>query len=252
MSQKNIRPKESGAETKEELHLFDHLAELRTRLLHSVLAVMLLSVIAYLWIQDVMHFFTAPFFSAFPPESLIGTGPAEAFMLKLKVAVFAGLVLASPYIFYQIWLFVRPGLYQQERRLLLPFVGLTSLLFLIGVAFAYFWVLPFVLQFFLAEYQSVNVNPAIKLGEHLALVIQLLLCFGLIFEWPVLAFLLGRLRLIQEDTLVKYWRHAVVAIFIIAAFLTPPDVLSQLMMAGPLLVLYAISLPIVKFTCKKT
>jgi sec-independent protein translocase protein TatC len=179
---------------------------------------------------------------------LIGTGLAEAFVLKLKVALFAGIVLSSPFLFFQLWLFVAPGLYAAERRLVVPFVASTTSLFLLGVWFCYEWVFPFAFEFFRGEYASIGVTPTVRISEHLALMIQGLVGFGAVFQLPVLAFFLARLGIIDERTLIGGTRYAIVAIFILSAVLTPPDVLTQFLMAGPLLLLYGISILVVRFT----
>lgn len=242
----------SSAETSNELSLFDHLNELRRRLIYSSLAILLASIVCFLQSELTFKFLTTPFFQFFESTQLIGTGPAEAFLLKLKVAVGAGITVASPFLFAQLWLFIAPGLYSHERKLAIPFVGFTSILFLVGAWFAYQIVLPFAFQFFKDEYLSIGIQPAIRIGELLPMTIKLILGFGLVFNMPVLAYFLGRLGLIDHLFLLKYFRHAIVVIFIVAAVLTPPDVVTQLLMAAPLVLLYLLSILILKYFCKKT
>ncbi|MCB0310408.1 MAG: twin-arginine translocase subunit TatC, partial [Bdellovibrionales bacterium] len=185
-----------------------------------------------------------------PNESIIGTGPAEAFILRIKVSFFSGIILGSPYIFYQLWLFVAPGLYESERKLAIPFMLATTGLFLLGVWFCYEVIFPFAFDFFKQQYEAVAVTPAIRMTEHLSLVVKGLLGFGIVFEMPVLAFFLGKLGWITDEMMIKGFRYAVVIIFIASAMLTPPDVLTQFLMAIPLIMLYGLSILIVRWTSR--
>ena len=232
------------------MELLEHLAELRTRLLHCIVAIGIGAVVAYCVSESTFAFLTAPFFDSFPGQSMIGTGPAEAFLLKLKVAFFTGVVVSSPYLFLQIWLFIAPGLLPHEKTLLLPFIFVSTLLFAVGIAFSYYVVLPFAFDFFFTQFTSIGITPTIRVSEHLSLIIKALLGFGCVFEMPVIAYFLGRLGIIDHHFLLRYGRHAVVAIFVVAAVLTPPDIITQLLMAGPLLLLYGISILLVKYTAK--
>ena len=172
-------------------------------------------------------------------------------MIRLKVAFFAGALLVSPLLFAQVWLFVAPGLYPQERKLFVPFIFITTTLFLFGVWLCYTMVLPIAYDFFNAEYRAVGVTPTIKISEHLSTMVTTLLGFGVVFEMPVLAFLLGRLGVLTHHTLIRGARYAIVLFFVIAAVLTPPDVLSQFLMAGPLVLLYGVSILVVKYTARR-
>lgn len=239
---------QAAPRTRGEMELMEHLAELRTRLLYSFAAVAVGAMLSYLFSEQVFALLSAPYFRSFPDNDLIGTGPAEAFLLKIKVSLFAGAILASPLVFFQVWRFVEPGLLEQERRLVVPFVAATSLLFGGGVWFCYEAVLPFAFSFFAEQYGSIGVTPAIRLSEHLSLMMKTLLGFGLVFEMPVLFYFLGRLGVVDSAMLIRSTRHAVVAVFVIAAILTPPDVVSQLLMAGPLLILYGVSIGVVRMT----
>ena len=230
--------------------LFDHLRELRNRIFISFVAVLVAAIVSFEFTDHIQRILSAPHLAAFSGHSLIGTGPAEAFILRIKLAFFGGVLLACPILFYQLWLFIAPGLYQHERRMILPFVFSASSLFLVGIWFCYTWVLPLAFTFFSSQYQVIGVSPMIKISEHLSFMIHALLGFGIVFELPVVAFLLGRFGLIDHRTLIDGGRYAIVAIFVISAIFTPPDVLSQLLMAGPLLVLYGISIVIVRYTHK--
>lgn len=248
MDTESIQPPLNSAA---EMGFLEHLGELRRRLIICLLAVGAAAAAAYFFSQPIFDFLCRPYFRAFTNNILIGTGPAEAFLLKLKVALFSGLILASPVIFHQLWLFVVPGLHAHERKLALPFILGTTVLFLAGMAFCYTSVFPFAFKFFHEQYVSIGITPTVRLSEHLSTMILGLLSFGLIFETPMLALVLGRLGVIDYRMLVASARYAIVVIFIISAILTPPDVLTQFLMAGPLLLLYGISILLVKLTGRR-
>jgi len=234
-----------------EMTLKEHLFELRRRLIFAVIAVAIGTCVGLYTVEWIFPLFTSSFHESFKDALLIGTSPSEAFVLKLKMAFFAGLLFVSPFLFFQVWLFIRPALYDEERKLALPFVIVTTTLFLGGVVFCYEIVLPIALEFFANEYKSVGITPTIKISEHIAMVIQALVGFGVAFELPVISFLLARLGVIDYEMMRSGFRYALVVIFVAAAVLTPPDVLSQFLMAGPLLVLYGISMLIVKNVGKR-
>ncbi|MBX7144987.1 MAG: twin-arginine translocase subunit TatC [Oligoflexia bacterium] len=234
-----------------EMTLFEHLAELRSCLLHIALAVLVTAIIAYYFSTQVFQILSAPYFAAFPNAPLVGTGPAEAFMIKLKVALAVGIFASSPIVFFEIWRFIAPGLYEHEKKMVLPFVVSATSLFLLGAWFCYAGVIPVAFDFFHQEYQSVGLTPNIKISEHLAMVLQGMLAFGLVFELPVLAYFGGRFGILTKAGLISSVRYAIVVIFIVSAILTPPDVLSQLLMAIPLCLLYAISIWVVAFAERK-
>jgi len=222
--------------------LMDHLRELRRRLLVCLLLILAGAVGSYSFSARLFELLCAPFYAAFPGSPLIGTAPAEAWMLKIKVSIFSGIVATSPLIFYQAWRFISPGLYRREQRLVIPFVILSTALFCAGALFCYSVVLPLSLHFFYEEFRSIGVTPTIKLSDHLSMSATTILGFGAVFEMPLLTLFLARAGMLSHRSLLRFSRHAVVVIFIVAAVLTPPDVLSQLLMAGPLVVLYAISI----------
>ena len=231
--------------------VIEHLREFRKRVIYSVIAITLGAIGAYCFASPVFRILCAPFFSGFANSSLIGTSPAEAWLLKVKVAIFCGTLVTSPFLFYQLWLFVAPGLYPRERRFVIPFVVVGSSLFLGGAAFCYYAVLPLTFSFFYAEFQSINVTPTIRIGEHLSMTIMTLLGFGSVFELPLITFILARAGMIDHTFLLRWSRHAVVVIFVVAAVVTPPDVLTQLLMAGPLLLLYGLSIVIARLTAPR-
>lgn len=225
-----------------QMGLFEHLRELRKRLFYCAVAISLGAVISYYYSAEVFNALCEPYSKAFNNSPLIGTGPAEAWVLKIKVALFCGAMITSPILFYQVWRFVAPGLYASERRLVLPFVVLSTALFSGGAMFCYYQILPLTLSFFYGEFKSIGITPTIKVGDHLSLMITTMLGFGSVFELPLLTFFLTRAGVLDHRAMLRWFRHAVVAIFIISAALTPPDVLTQLLMAGPLLLLYGLSI----------
>lgn len=239
---------ESPREQLPNMSVLDHLRELRSRLLHSLVAIVVGACVAYSYCDLVFHLLNSVFYENFKGGTLIGTGPAEAFLLKLKVATFAGTIVVSPYLFLQIWKFIEPGLYEREKRLALPFVASGTLLFVGGVWFCYRYVLPVSLGFFSEQYESIGVTPQVRVSEHLSIMMQALVGFGVVFELPVLAFFLGHFGIITSKQIMGIWRYAIVAIFIIAGVLTPPDALTQLLMAGPLILLYGVSILVVRIT----
>jgi sec-independent protein translocase protein TatC len=236
---------------KGEMSLIEHLAELRARLLHSLVAVIVGCLVTYALSSRLFEFLTGPFFVSFPPSSLIGTGPAEAFVLKLKVTVVTSIFLVSPYLFYQVWLFVEPGLYPEEKKHVIPFITITTLLFLGGAALAYFVMLPIAFEFFLSQYNSIGITPQIRISEHLALTLRVLVASGVLFEMPILTYLLARSGIITKQMLIASTRYAIVAIFVVSAIATPPDVLTQFLFAIPLMILYGISIVVAGYAERK-
>lgn len=233
-----------GPESDVRMPLTAHLEELRTRIIRTLVATTAGAGIAWFAIERIVTFLLAPLAALRPGQSLIiGTGVTEAFFTKLKVAIIAGIFVASPVIFYQAWRFVAPGLYQREKRVALPFSIAGSAFFVTGAAFCYWVVFPVAFAFFLDEYASIDVAAQIRVSEYLTFASRMLLAFGVTFELPVVTFFLARVGLVTHRTLVAWWRYAIVVIFIVAGVLTPgPDVASQMLMAAPLLVLYVLSI----------
>jgi sec-independent protein translocase protein TatC len=222
-----------------------HLEELRTRLLRSLLAVGVAFALCYQFVETLIGWLLVPLkqLEAATEVQVIGTGLAEAFFTKLKVAFIAGIFLASPAIFYQLWKFVAPGLYEQERRYVKPFVLFGTAFFVCGAYFCYRLVFPTAFGFFLEEYGSISIEPFLKISEYLSFASRMLLAFGVVFELPVFTFFLARTGIVDHKMMIGMWRYAFVGIFMVAAVLTPgPDVASQLLMATPLLVLYVASI----------
>ena len=172
------------------------------------------------------------------------------FFTYLKTAFVAGIILVSPYIFYQIWLFIAPGLYKNEKKYVVPFVIFSTILFAGGSLFGYFVVFPFGFKFFMGfANEYIQALPSVK--QYFSFAIKLLFAFGIIFELPVVVLFLARMGLVTSGFLRKNRKYAILLTFVMAAILTPPDVVTQCMMAGPLIVLYEISVLIAKFAQKK-
>ncbi|MGD9765345.1 MAG: twin-arginine translocase subunit TatC [Candidatus Binatia bacterium] len=221
-----------------------HLEELRWRLIKSLLAIAVAFAALYNFADVLFEVLTRPLLALHEgPVEIIGTGVTEAFFTKLKVSFIAAVFIASPVLFYQAWMFVAPGLYDQEKRYARPFVFFATLFFLLGAGFCYEVVFPVGYQFFLAEYAAIGVTPNIRISEYLSFSARMLFAFGMTFELPVVTFFLARIGLVTHQTMLRYLRYAILAIFVLAAVLTPgPDIASQLLMAGPLLLLYVLSI----------
>ncbi len=216
-----------------------HLEELRVRLFVSLIAVTGGMVIAYFYAEDLLRFIILPITPDI--DSVYFFAPAEAFVSKIKVSFFASLLAMSPIVISQVWQFVSPALYHKEKKLIIPLVLVSSLLFLFGAWFSYYAVLPFALKFLIGAGSDVLV-PMISVTQYIHFVMFLALGFGVAFNLPVLIILLVLLRLVKAASLNKYQRHAILLIFIAAALLTPsPDMASQILLAVPLVVLFELS-----------
>jgi sec-independent protein translocase protein TatC len=220
----------------------DHLEELRDRIIKSFIAVAVGFAVCYGFKEKLFEIITRPLMSVMDKgDQLIFTGLPEAFFTYLKVAFLAGLILAGPVIIYQFWMFVAPGLYKKERRIMIPIVVLSTFFFIGGALFGYFIVFPWGFQFFLSfASDSIKALPSMK--EYLSFATKLLLAFGLVFELPIVITFLARLGLITVPFLRENRKYAVLLFFVGSAMITPPDVVTQIMMAFPLMLLYEISI----------
>ncbi len=232
-----------------------HLIELRKRLFLSVTAVLIMFALAFSFHNEILAWVIGPLNDALNTASATMKNAANgsittqqvggAFFVALKVSFFAAFIGALPYILYQLWLFVAPGLYENEKKLVIPFVVGGTVMFLVGVLFAYYVVTPLGFEF-LIKFGSELYLPMINIEDYVGFFTKIMIGFGLAFELPVIAFLLGAMGLITDRTLIDFFKYAVVSIFVAAAILTPPDILSQLLMAIPLIILYGLSILIVR------
>lgn len=232
----------------------EHLEELRWRLLKAFAAVAVAFVLSYAVSDQIFAFMVAPLKQTLrPDQSLIGTGVAEAFFIEMKVALVAGLFLASPLVFYQIWRFVAPGLLGGEKRMVIPFVLCATLFFIGGAYFCYRVVLPVAFGYFIDQYRSLAVAPEIRIGEYFSFFFRMVLAFGVTFELPVFTFFLVRVGLVDYRLMWRSFRYAVVLVFVVAAILTPtPDIVNQTLLALPMLLLYLLSIGVAYIWRKQT
>jgi sec-independent protein translocase protein TatC len=238
---KRKKDKKDNEGGQEGMSFLDHLEELRGRLIKSIAAVIILAIpCAVYWNKIFTILMVYPLRFAHPKPHLIFTAPAEAIMLSMKIALVGGIVLAVPFIFYQLWAFISPGLYGKEKRVVLPIVISSSLSFFLGITFCYFMV-PLMIKV-LASFGAGVMEPYFKASEYIGFLIKISLACGLIFELPVVSYVLTKMGLLTSKFLISKVRHAIVVIFIVAAVLTPPDVLSQLFLAIPLMLIYGISI----------
>ena len=230
----------------------DHLIELRKRLLLSAIAVLAFAAVGFVFAEDLYRILRAPMESALPENSsFIVTGPIEYFVVLLKVSLAAGLLGASPWVLFQIWKFVAPGLYANERRYAAAFVFFGSAFFLSGAAFAYFVVFPAGLPF-LVGLNPPDIHGMYKVGEYYSFAIRLLMAFGIAFELPVVIVLLCLLGVVSTEFFSRFRKYAIVLSFVFAALLTPPDVITQVSMALPLYFLYEAGLLVARMLTKNT
>ena len=219
-----------------------HLEELRRRLIVCFIAVGIGFVLSYGFKEKLFQILTRPLISVMETgDKLIFTGLPEAFFTYLKVAFLSGIILATPIIFYEFWMFVAPGLYDKEKRLMFPIVFLSTLFFVGGSFFGYFIVFPYGFKFFLG-FASETIRPLPSMREYLSFASKLLLAFGVVFELPLIITFLAKLGMVSVSFLKKNRKYALLLFFVGAAILTPPDVVTQIMMALPLMVLYEISI----------
>ncbi len=215
-----------------------HLAELRRRLFVIVLALLGFSVLAFVFVES----FVNGMLRLSEGFQFVYLAPAELVTAYLKFSLVLGLVFSSPIILWQVWAFVSPGLKGEEKRSVKTAIGAGFLFFLLGALFCYFIVLPMTLNFFYHFNGSTNITPSISFDNYMNFVLSMLVVFGLVFEMPVLSFLLARLGVLQGEWLRKGRKYAILLVFIVAAIITPPDVVSQLMTAAPMLLLYELSI----------
>jgi sec-independent protein translocase protein TatC len=227
------------SEDETRMSFFDHLEELRKRIIRGVIGIGVIFLVCLAFSETLFSFWAAPVIKLLPKDSsLVFTSLPDPFFVYLKVDFITALFVALPFILYQIWLFISPGLLEKERKLAVPFVFAATCLFFLGAAFAYFIVFPAAFKFFLG-YSTAELKPMIAIREYVSLVMVLMLSFGLVFETPIIIVFLGLLGVVDSAFLKKGRRYFIVLAFIIGAILTPtPDVINQSLMAIPLLLFY--------------
>lgn len=233
--------------------LLAHLVELRSRLLKSLLTIGIAFAVCFYFSRTILIFLVQPLVKA-GQKTLIYTQPTEAFFVEMKVALFAALMIAFPVIANQLWKFVAPGLYKQEKRALLPFLLATPILFIMGAATAYYGAIPVALKFLLGfggDLDGVKLEALPASAYYLSFIMQFIMAFGIAFLMPILLMLLERAGIVTRAKLISLRRYMIVAAFAIAAVATPPDILSQFMLAVPLILLYEISLLAIWFTQRR-
>ena len=238
--------------TEEKMPFTSHLEELRTRIVRIMIAAAIGFGVCWYFKEWLFQIITRPLHQVLPPNSyMIYTSLPEAFFNYMKISFYASLFLTSPYILYQLWKFISPGLYKTEKKYMLPFVISSTILFICGILFGYYLALPPAFGFFV-EFSSDFLKPMLSLREYLSFSLKLLLAFGLSFELPVVIFFLAKIGVVNSKMLSRNRRYAILIIFIAAAILTPsPDAITQIIMAVPLMGLYEIGIIVAKLAEKK-
>jgi sec-independent protein translocase protein TatC len=242
-----------------QMPLLDHLIELRNRLMYSAAAILLGFLVCYFFSEQIYAFLVRPLADIYQGQTgrrMIYTGLAEAFFTYVKVAFWAGAFLTFPFVAVQLWMFIAPGLYRNEKQAFLPFLAATPILFFLGGAMAYYVIFPLAWRFFVSFETPggdgmLPIELEARVGEYLSLVMKLIFAFGLCFQLPVALTLMGRVGLITSQQLSSNRRYAIVAVFAVAAVLTPPDVISQVGLAIPILILYELSILAVRWVEKR-
>ena len=247
------------SEKTEESSFVGHLTELRKRLIHSIIFIFIIFIFGYIFAENIYNFLVEPYAKAVKNDGidrrLIFTALHETFITYLKLAFFAAIFLGCPVVLVQIWKFVAPGLYKNEKRALLPYLIATPILFLLGGMLIYYLVMPLAIKFFLsfetvAQPNTLPIQLEAKVNEYLSLIMRLIFAFGLSFQMPILLNLLARVGVLDSEYLKKRRKYFIVIIFATAALLTPPDPITQIGLAIPLLILYELSILSVKITEK--
>jgi sec-independent protein translocase protein TatC len=237
----------SGSPDNTQETFLSHLIELRSRLMHSIVAVVIVLVALFPWAKDIYSVLARPLLKALPQGStMIATDVTGTFLVPLKVTLMAAFLIALPYVLYQMWAFVAPGLYQHEKRLALPVIVSSVFFFALGMCFAYFVVFPIAFGFF-AGYTPSGVQMMTDIDKYLSFVLTMFIAFGITFEVPVVVVVLVRLGVVELKKLQSIRGYVIVGAFVVGAIFTPPDVLSQCMLAVPLWLLYEFGLLVARF-----
>jgi sec-independent protein translocase protein TatC len=228
----------------DKMTFLEHLDELRVRLLRSMMGIVAGVGVCWGWSGQILHFIMQPLRAAYPGVTFITTGPTEGFSLHVKAAFFAGLFLAAPFVLYQAWAFISPGLYPHERRHVVPFVGLGSVCFVAGGAFGHLVLFPATFRF-LGQYTTGDIQYFPRLAEYFSFYFWFVVGLGLVFQLPAVIFVLSRIGLVTPGLLMRHFKFAVLGAFILAAIITPStDVVNQTMLAAPIIALYLLGVAV--------
>ena len=239
--------------------LLEHLIELRSRIIKTMIMIIVFFIFFYIFADNIYNFLVKPYANAVAGEEgrrLIFTALHETFFTYIRVAIFASLFVSLPFLLIQLWIFIAPGLYKNEKNVVLPYLLATPVLFILGSALVYYLIMPLAIKFFLS-FESIGGNGALpiqleaKVNEYLSLIMRLILAFGLCFQLPVALTLMARVGLVSSEGLKKNRKYVIVGIFAIAAILTPPDPISQIGLGIPILLLYELSIIAVSFIEKR-
>ena len=225
--------------SEQEMSLVEHLTELRSRLLKSIAVILIFSIGAYVFSERLLNYLTVPV------GDLVFLSPAEAFLTHIKVSIIFGILISLPIVFYQFWKFVLPALKKNEKKFFYILLPVSLLLFYAGIVFCFFVVLPLGIRFLL-DFGSPELEPMISLGYYISFLLALLLPFGLIFELPLVLNLMVKLRILSVERIVSVRKYVIVLIFLVGAILTPPDIITQILLAFPLIILFEASILIAK------
>jgi len=236
MEKSNLSP----ISQEKKMSLVGHMEELRRRLIICILTILACSLFSYFYSDKILTFLKRPF-----PHSLVFIAPQEPFVITLKIALFGGIIFALPMIIYQLWQFIYSGLKDKEKKYLLYYIPFSLLLFLSGASFAYFLVIPVGLRFLLG-FGGSSLEPMISISRYLSFITLMILAFGIVFELPLVFLFLAGIGVVTPQFLAKKRKVFIIAIFVLAAILTPPDVFTQILLAVPLLILYEVSILLTK------
>lgn len=234
----------SSHSPQDDFTLVEHLTELRTRIVYSLYAIVALTIVSWNFKERIFDIIKRPIQPYLPDGALIFTAPADNFMAHFKVAIFSGVILSCPFWIYQLWMFIAPGLYKKEKKYGLSFIFFGSFLFLTGVSFVYFFVYPVAFEFLL-QFGGGGEKPMISINEYLSFFIMTTLVFGAAFELPLVITLLGLAGIVNKKLLKATRRYAIVLICVVSAVVTPPDIMSMILLAVPLTALYELSILLV-------
>ena len=244
---------------KDKQPLLEHLIELRSRIIKTMIMIIVFFIFFYIFADNIYNFLVKPYANAVAGEEgrrLIFTALHETFFTYIRVAIFASLFVSLPFLLIQLWIFIAPGLYKNEKNVVLPYLLATPILFILGSALVYYLIMPLAIKFFLS-FESIGGNGALpiqleaKVNEYLSLIMRLILAFGICFQLPVALTLMARVELVSSQGLKKNRKYVIVGIFAIAAILTPPDPISQIGLGIPILLLYELSIIAVSFIEKR-